>query len=125
MVNRGCSGPAGTTGVFLTSGCLMHLWNRTTLVGMARSAQFHISNPEVVQGSQVRAARALLDWSIPVAADRCRVGVTTISRFEKHQRTPQSAIVREIVRVFEEHGVLFIDTDAGSGVLLIDRATRS
>lgn len=89
---------------------------------MAQTALFHVSHPEVVRGCQIRAARALLDWSIPVAADRCQVGVNTISRFEKGHRSPQPGILLEIVRVFQEHGVVFIDTDAGRGVLLIDES---
>jgi transcriptional regulator with XRE-family HTH domain len=89
---------------------------------MLRSAAFHVSNPELVRGSQVRAARALLNWSLPVTAEKCGIGTNTISRLEKGHRSPGDEILQQMVRVFEEHGVLFIDTDAGTGVLLTDRS---
>lgn len=89
---------------------------------MVGFSAFHISNPDMVRGHQVRAARALLDWSLPTAAARCGVGRNTISRLEKGHRAPGTGILQDIVHAFEEHGVVFINTDVGAGVLLNDRA---
>lgn len=84
-----------------------------------------VSRPEVVQGAQIKAARALLDWSTPFAAVQCGVGLNTINRFEKGHRSPGSAILEIIVRVFEANGIVFIDSEIGPGVLRNDAISRS
>lgn len=83
------------------------------------------SHPEVVQGDQIRAARALLNWSTPFAAARCGVGINTINRFEKGHRAPGSAILETIVQVFEAHGIVFIDSEIGPGVIRNDKVVAA
>ena len=87
------------------------------------TSSFRLSRAEVVQGDQVRAARALLDWSISLAAEKCGIGINTINRFEKGHR-PGVAIMQAIVDVFEQHGVLFIDSEVGPGVIRNDRLSH-
>lgn len=88
---------------------------------MANSTKFDMSDAGIVTGTQLRAARALLDWSIPRTAESCGVGSITLRRFESGERSPGIVILKAIVGVFEENGVLFIDTDFGTGVILVDR----
>jgi transcriptional regulator with XRE-family HTH domain len=76
------------------------------------------SASHAITAVQLRAARALLDWSRSETARFCGVGVNTLSRFEKEGRTPTGRVLREVARVFEEHGVIFIQDQRGRGVLL-------
>jgi len=74
---------------------------------------------DLITGSQIRAARALLRWSAEAAAGKMGVSTKTIERLEQHSGVPPSRAVtlREIQRVFETAGVEFIGTpDEGPGV---------
>lgn len=75
--------------------------------------------------AQVRAGRALLDWSRPQAATRCRVDVSTLKRLETGSRMPSAKTMSDIVAAFNEHGVQFIDQDGHAGVLLMARPTST
>ena len=64
----------------------------------------------MITGSQIRAGRALLNWSAQQLADVSGVGVATIRRMELAQSVPSSnaqtlTLVKE---TFEDAGVEFI-----------------
>ena len=73
----------------------------------------------MLTGSQIRAARALLNWSAADLADRISSARQTIQRLEQWEDVPPSRTqtLMEIKRVFEEAGLEFIGTpDNGPGV---------
>jgi len=73
----------------------------------------------MLTGSQIRAARALLNWSAADLADRISSARQTIQRLEQWEDVPPSRTqtIMEIKRVFEEAGLEFIGTpDNGPGV---------
>ncbi len=65
---------------------------------------------------QIRAARALLDWSQPKLAEASKLSLPTISRMEgplgPSRSTP--ANVESVRRAFEDAGIVFLDTDEAS-----------
>jgi transcriptional regulator with XRE-family HTH domain len=77
-----------------------------------------IAAPEDVHGRHVRAARTLLDWTKAHAAKECGVGVNTIGRFEEGSGKLTARTVADIVRTFESAGIVFVEGEVGSGVLL-------
>jgi predicted transcriptional regulator len=66
-----------------------------------------------ISGAQLRAARALLKWSVRDLAARCGVSQSAIARGEKVDITPAMQVRNLIAirRVFEEHGIEFIGLD--------------
>lgn len=59
--------------------------------------------------AQVRAARAMLQWSMLKLADKARVSVSTVKRFEDGQGAPASVgLLRDAL---ETEGVRFLDDD--------------
>ena len=70
--------------------------------------------------SQVRAARALLDWSQEVLASSAEVGISTVRDFEAGRRDPAPENVNAIQKVLVKSGVVFISLDkhGGPGVRL-------
>lgn len=66
---------------------------------------------DMLVGSQIRAARALLRWSISDLAQRCGVSVPAIQRAEQAEGMPnmQTKNLAAIKTTFEESGVLFLD----------------
>lgn len=73
-----------------------------------------------VTPAQVRAARALLDWSQGQLADEAHVGRQTIVRFEKGDHTPNDVVILAIQAALERAGVVFIPASEGidGGVVL-------
>ena len=65
----------------------------------------------VLTGSQMRAARALLNWSAADLAERCGVSYNTIQRAERSDEMPnmQSRNLLAIKTALEQAGVEFID----------------
>ena len=84
------------------------------------SKRLHVKRAEEdrIGAAQIRAARALLGWSRNEAAEHCRVGINTISRLENGERVPGPRTMSDIVRVFNDAGVVFVDGMGGAGVLL-------
>lgn len=70
--------------------------------------------------AQIRAARALLDWSQPDLAKRCGVHVNTIKSFERGRSGPVWDTMSKIERALKKAGVVFIDgtETEGPGVRL-------
>lgn len=78
----------------------------------------HRSYPKAtITAPQLRAARALLDWSVRELARRCGVSNSAISRAERVSGDPhmQARNVDAIRRALEESGIEFL---AGNGVRL-------
>lgn len=75
----------------------------------------------MLTGAQIRAARALLDWSARELAERSGVSIATIHRIERqhgvsstHPRTPL-----DLRRTFEAAGIVFLGNEQdGVGVQL-------
>jgi transcriptional regulator with XRE-family HTH domain len=81
-----------------------------------------ISNSPI-SGAQVRAARALLKWSVRELSDRCHVSRSNISRGERVDGT-LAIHVRNLIairRTFEEHGIEFLGVD---GVRLLPGSSK-
>jgi transcriptional regulator with XRE-family HTH domain len=71
--------------------------------------------------AQVRAARALLDWTQPDLAKAAHIALATVKRFERGLRTPIPNNLAAIRLALESAGVKFIDRgkSGGPGVRLI------
>jgi len=71
----------------------------------------------VITKEQCRAARGLLGWAAKHLAERAKVGVMTISRFEAGQGETHQATRTVIQAVLEASGVEFIfENGGGAGV---------
>ena len=68
--------------------------------------------------SQVRAARALLDWSGEQLSSACGVPARTLHRFERGEGEPQRRTVEAIRRALEAAGIEFTNGNA-PGVRLV------
>ena len=71
-----------------------------------------------LSAEQIRAARALLDWSQTDLADRTLLGMRTIKRAEAGERLTAAAVL-SIQRCFEEAGVAFVGPGAIPGMAVI------
>ncbi len=75
----------------------------------------------MITGRQVRAARALLNWKQEMLAEKALVALTALKRLESerglsvHENTHD-----QVRRTLEAAGVLFIDSDRGRGVMLLN-----
>jgi ribosome-binding protein aMBF1 (putative translation factor) len=78
----------------------------------------------MLTAAQVRAARALLDWSQKVLAEKSKLSVPTIKRMEGAMGPERSteANVEAVRRALEGAGVIFLEPksnkDGGAGVRL-------
>lgn len=77
----------------------------------------------LVTAAQLRAARALLDWSQEQLANVAGVGLSTVRDFEKERRGGETAALRTLREALQAAGVVFLSGtgDLGPGVQL--RAT--
>lgn len=71
-----------------------------------------------VTGAQIRAARALLDWSRNRAAAESGVALVTLRRLETEGRIPLDRTLRAILEAFDKAGVALVDDDRGIGAVL-------
>ena len=82
----------------------------------------------MLNGCQIRAARALLRWSAQDLAERAGVGLQTIKRFEAFDGLPpsRSSTLLDVQMALEAAGVEFTHDDGvkGSGVRL-RKSTKS
>ncbi len=69
---------------------------------------------------QIRAARALLDWSQDQLAEKAAVSLSTVRDYEKERRGGEIEGLKAIRRALENDGVVFIsgDNHLGPGVRL-------
>ena len=78
----------------------------------------------MITGRQVRAARALLNLKQEMLAERALVALTALKRLESERGLPVHEGTRDRVRrALEAAGVLFVDSDRGRGVMLLNEAT--
>jgi transcriptional regulator with XRE-family HTH domain len=79
----------------------------------------------MICGAQIRAARALVNWSAEELAKRSGVTRFTIQRLEQHDGVPpsRSQTLDDIQRALEAVGIEFIGSpDDGPGVRLYRRS---
>lgn len=74
----------------------------------------------MITPSQIRMARAALNISVRVLAERTGVADSTIHRFETNRGGMQTGTLDKLQSCLEAEGVLFIhaDTTGGAGVRL-------
>lgn len=72
----------------------------------------------MVNGPQIRAARALLGWDQHTLADRAKIAANTLSSFEDGSRTPRERVRHAIVEALRNAGIEFIETGTSIGVAL-------
>lgn len=72
----------------------------------------------MITGAQIRAGRALVDWTGAELARASGVSLQTIRRMEGEVGTSRSstANIQAVRRALEEAGVEFTDADAGEGI---------
>jgi transcriptional regulator with XRE-family HTH domain len=76
----------------------------------------------MIRPSQIRAARAILDWTQAELAERAGISKTGLNNIERGSSDPKSSTLAAIQRVLEEAGVQFIpENGGGAGVRLRDR----
>ena len=63
----------------------------------------------MITGSQIRSARALLNWTRDELAAKCRVTPLTIKNVEDGKVQPHLKTRKAIMRVMKSHGVEFIE----------------
>jgi len=70
----------------------------------------------MITGSQCRAARALVEVSRTLLANRSRVDELIIEQFERKIEVPGPAAIASIRRTLEEFGAVFIPDETGGGI---------
>ncbi|MFD9900266.1 multiprotein-bridging factor 1 family protein [Mesorhizobium sp. NPDC059025] len=71
---------------------------------------------------QVRAARALLDWSRENLADASGVTIRTLARIESAQTVPRESTLEALTRALEHAGVEFIPANGGGPGVRLSRS---
>ena len=61
--------------------------------------------------SQLRAARALLNWSRAELAERSGISKPTLHRFENGTNEPEIRTTEKLLNVFNDHGIIFTEND--------------
>lgn len=80
----------------------------------------------MITGRQVRAARALLFWTQEMLAEKALVALTALKRLESERELPVHDTTRDLVRrALENAGVLFVESDRGRGVMLLNEPPKS
>ncbi len=73
----------------------------------------------MITSAQIRAARAMLDWSREVLSAQAGVGISALMRLESSNGVPSGNIktFESVQKAFEKAGVEFIGTpEEGAGV---------
>jgi hypothetical protein len=73
----------------------------------------------LITSAQIRAARAMLDWSREKLSGQAQVGISALMRLEGAEGIPSGNIktIQSVQRAFEKSGIEFIGTpESGAGV---------
>jgi len=73
---------------------------------------------EKISGAQVKAARALLNWSQEDLAENASLTMTPISRMERGVVSTRKGTMKLIAMALEEVGIEFINEEGWVGVKL-------
>ncbi len=74
----------------------------------------------MISPEQLRMARAGLNWTLSDLARRAGVNPNTLSRYETG-RDVLAGTLRKVELIMREAGVIFLEEDRGSGVLISGR----
>jgi transcriptional regulator with XRE-family HTH domain len=74
-----------------------------------------MKSTEIIIPAQIRAARALLEWSQEELADEAGVGLSTVRDVESQRRPLDTAAATEICRALQNAGVIFEPGTAAAG----------
>lgn len=78
----------------------------------------------MVTSAQIRAARALLDWSRQILSEKSGVGISALMRLESAEGIPSGNIktFEAVQNAFEKAGIQFIGSpDNGPGVRFFNK----
>ncbi|WP_454017712.1 helix-turn-helix domain-containing protein [Azospirillum sp. Marseille-Q6669] len=70
---------------------------------------------------QIRAARALLGWTQETLADTALVALTALKRLESDRLDVRDTTRDAVRKALEDHGVIFLSSARGLGVMLVDQ----
>ncbi len=74
----------------------------------------------MITGRQVRAARALLNWTQDRLAQKALVALTALKRMESERGLHVHEGTRDRVRrILEAEGVVFMESETGRGVMVL------
>ncbi|MBO9102284.1 PAS domain-containing protein [Rhizobium sp. K1/93] len=68
---------------------------------------------DFLTSAQIRAARALLDWTAPELAERAIVSFSTVRRMEQKASSVRQESLRRVRSTFEAAGIMFSADDSG------------
>lgn len=81
--------------------------------------------PEYVTSAQIRAARALLNWSVRELSEASGVHRNTISNFETAKSGGDAETISKMRKTLEGQGVIFIEENGeGPGVRLRKKTSQ-
>jgi transcriptional regulator with XRE-family HTH domain len=79
----------------------------------------------MITSRQVRAARALLNWTQEMLADEALVALTALKRLESENNLPVREDTRhQVVKALEGAGIVFLDSERGEGIMLVRGAAE-
>ncbi|MFT8775140.1 MAG: helix-turn-helix transcriptional regulator [Gluconacetobacter liquefaciens] len=74
----------------------------------------------MITGRQVRAARALLNWTQEMLAEKALVALTALKRLESERGLGvHEGTTDQVRRALETAGILFIESGQGRGVMFL------
>lgn len=74
----------------------------------------------MITGRQVRAARALLNWTQERLAEKALVALTALKRLESERGLGvHEGTIDQVRRTLEAAGILFIESGQGRGVMFL------
>ena len=77
----------------------------------------------MITGRQVRAARALLNWTQEMLAEKAVLALTALKRLESERGLQVHETTRDQVRrALEAAGIVFMESERGRGVMLVSEA---
>lgn len=75
----------------------------------------------MITSRQIRAARALLGWTQETLADEAVVALTALKRLESERLAVRPGTREAVCEALEAHGIVFLSSAQGTGVLLVER----